>query len=224
MAFVSYQPQTFPMLVPPNWRTDRDVIRSNGTKCLNSKSLQTYLSRGQRWPVERPILYDNFAEMRGESQHGALDINCAWGTPVVSPRAGHVLTVWIYQGERRPGAGFSEKGGWYVWIEDDLGFKHYFAHMASEPLVRPGETVKAGQLIGYCGNTGNAEGGCAHLHYAVTAPNGQKFNPFQTLDRIYTAGGWRGTPLGWNSGGGVLLLLAAVGLGTWWLTTRTTRN
>lgn len=211
-----YSPQYFPLQIPSSWRASRDVIRSDGTKCPNSKSLQTYSSRGQRWPVERPILYDNFAEMRGDVQHGALDINCAYGSPIVAPRAGRVLTTWIYQGQRRPGTGHSENGGWYVWIEDDLGYRHYFAHLASRPLVRPGDRVRSRQLIGYCGNSGNAEGGCAHLHYAVTAPDGTKYNSYQVLDRIYTAGGWRGTPIS-SAAGGAFLLLAVAGIGTWWL-------
>lgn len=219
---MTYSPQYFPLQIPPSWKASRDVIRSDGTKCPNSKSLVTYTSRGQRWPIERPILYDNFGESRsGGLQHGALDINCAWGSPVVAPRASRTLTTWTYQGEVRPGVGHSEKGGWYVWLQDDLGYKHYFAHLASQPLVRSGERIQANQLLGYCGASGNAEGGCSHLHYAVTAPNGQKYNPFRELDAIYTAGRWQGTPIGFGQSWFVpVFALAGVGIAAWWLVRR----
>jgi murein DD-endopeptidase MepM/ murein hydrolase activator NlpD len=42
---------------------------------------------------------------------------------------------------------------------------HHFAHL-SKIMVKPGQYVKHGDLIGYVGNSGNSTG--AHLHYEVT--------------------------------------------------------
>ena len=69
------------------------------------------------------------------------------------------------------GAGFSERGGNFVWVDDGEGTLHYFAHMRDLPKVRSGERVVAGQLIGYLGDSGNARGR-PHLHYSVRRSSG----------------------------------------------------
>jgi murein DD-endopeptidase MepM/ murein hydrolase activator NlpD len=42
---------------------------------------------------------------------------------------------------------------------------HRLAHMKDTPLVKVGDWVKRGQLIGYCGTSGASTG--AHLHYDI---------------------------------------------------------
>ena len=44
--------------------------------------------------------------------------------------------------------------------------------------MKPGQTVKRGDVIGYVGSTGRATG--AHLHYEILA-NGKLLNPLQLL-------------------------------------------
>jgi murein DD-endopeptidase MepM/ murein hydrolase activator NlpD len=63
--------------------------------------------------------------------------------------------------------------GHHVMLKHGFGFETLYAHL-SKVLVRPGEKVKRGQVIGYVGNSGTSTG--PHLHYEVIK-NGEKVNP-----------------------------------------------
>ena len=63
--------------------------------------------------------------------------------------------------------------GHHVIIQHGYGFESLYAHM-SKVIVRPGEKVTRGQVIGYVGNTGASTG--PHLHYEVLR-NGEKVDP-----------------------------------------------
>ena len=71
----------------------------------------------------------------------------------------------------------SEKGGSgygiCVVINHGYSYKSLYAHL-SKKVVKTGQKVKRGQLIGYVGATGLAYG--SHLHYEVIK-NGQHVNP-----------------------------------------------
>lgn len=65
-----------------------------------------------------------------------------------------------------------ENGGYgnLVIVEDDKGYKHYYAHL-SRILVSEGQAVGEGATLGIAGSTGHSTG--VHLHYEVRKP-GQK--------------------------------------------------
>ena len=194
---MSYAPKVFPLMVPPGFEATRRVFRSSGTACPTNPG--GYNAAGTRWPSERPILYDAFNEDRGGQPHRAMDITCADGTPVVSPVDGVVKMSWRYNGRTLPGAGASDRGGNYAWIDGEDGHEHYFAHMR-DVRVRPGQRVVAGEVIGLCSDTGSARGSCPHLHYAAALPSGAKVNPFQKVKALFDEFGWQGTPRGWDTG------------------------
>lgn len=147
------------------------------------------------------------------SVHGALDIMAPLGAKIVAPRSGRVQGPgeWVYQGERRDGAGESRDGGWYVRIATDDGGFDYFAHMLEPPIVRPGQRVRAGQVLGKVGQSGNAAYTCPHLHYGVRDAQGRVVDPTPALTALFDAGGWVDRSVSpWVWGG---LLVGAVGLG-----------
>jgi len=92
----------------------------------------------------------------GTREHHGVDIFAARHTPVLAPSYASVTRV-----------GEGKIGGRYVWLYDSKRSMYlYFAHLETREVER-GEQVKAGQLIGTVGNTGNARSTPPHLHFGI---------------------------------------------------------
>ena len=97
---------------------------------------------------------------------GGSDLMAARGTPVVSMGGGTVSEV-MTEDPTRPG---STVGGNALVIRGDDGLDYYYAHLDGAPLIKSGDRVQPGQLLGAVGNTGNAwKGGQGetHLHIGI---------------------------------------------------------
>lgn len=88
--------------------------------------------------------------------HAAIDIYSKRGTPIVSPVAGKVIAV-------KNG----KIGGFTATIRGQDGLTYYFAHMDSMSNLKAGDTVGAGNHIGFVGNSGSAKRTKPHLHFSV---------------------------------------------------------
>ncbi|OAT83701.1 peptidase M23 [Desulfotomaculum copahuensis] len=97
--------------------------------------------------------------------HAGIDIPAPKGTPVVSAISGKVIM-----------AHYNDGFGICVEVESDSCMTLY-GHL-SGVAVYEGETVSAGQTIGYVGSTGYSTGN--HLHFGVYV-NGQPCNPLEWL-------------------------------------------
>ena len=114
---------------------------------------------------------DDFGDPRGGGSHEGNDLLAPCGTPVIAVVPG---TVSLEYGDRS-GWMVTLKGAssWYRYIHMD-GRKGAASAMAKG--LRDGSRVKAGQIISYVGNTGDAAGGPCHLHFeyhkgdAVSSP------------------------------------------------------
>lgn len=111
-------------------------------------------------PVSNYVISSPFgkrnAPLAGAStNHKGLDMACSQGTPIYATRAGTV-NIASYQ---KGGAGY------YVSISHGDGFASIYMHMLRY-VVSAGQSVTAGQLIGYVGSTGNSTG--PHLHFGVS--------------------------------------------------------
>lgn len=101
--------------------------------------------------------------------HSGIDIVAPYGTAVRAAGAGRIAYVgWNYADGADP--------AWIVVIAHSASLQTWYAHMqARVPAgIKAGAVVRAGQVIGYEGNTGRSTG--AHLHWAVRR-NGTFVNP-----------------------------------------------
>jgi len=127
--------------------------------------------------------------------HNATDIFAPKHSPIVSPVDGRIT----YVGNPQP------SWGWYIVIEDDEGYEYGFIHINNDtpgtdngnggPMnayaqdMKMGNRVFKGQLIGYVGDSGNAENTAPHLHFEIRDPNNMIVNPYDHLRNaaIYAA-------------------------------------
>jgi hypothetical protein len=103
---------------------------------------------------------DDFGAPRPGGTHEGNDLLAPCGTPTVAVVSGTVSLEW---GDR---SGWmltlTGKSSWYRYIHMDgrNGAKSAFA-----AGLKDGSHVKAGQIVAYVGNTGDAAGGPCHLHF-----------------------------------------------------------
>lgn len=96
------------------------------------------------------------------ARHNGIDIPAPYGTPIYATADGIV-------GRAQRLGGY----GNYVEINHGNEIQTRYGHM-SRFVVRPGERVKKGEVIGYVGSTGRSTGN--HLHYEVRI-EGAPVNP-----------------------------------------------
>lgn len=117
---------------------------------------------------------DTFGDPRaGGRRHEGIDIFAARGTPVLSAADAVVLR-----------AGWNNLGGNSVMVLGPGFQRFYYAHLdAYAEGLAAGALLRAGDLIGYVGNTGNAERTPPHLHFGIYAaePRWTAVNPFTLL-------------------------------------------
>ncbi|MAM05672.1 MAG: peptidase M23 [Flavobacteriales bacterium] len=95
--------------------------------------------------------------------HYGMDFSAKTGTPIYATGNGRIEKV------RKSRRGF----GNHVIINHGYGYKTLYAHM-KKYIVKKGQKVKRGEIIGYVGNTGTSV--APHLHYEVHK-NGKKLDP-----------------------------------------------
>ncbi len=123
-------------------------------------------SGGLQQPVPGPVTSNYGLRMHpilGYSRmHRGVDFLAAHGTPILAAADGRVTA-----------AGWAGGYGRQVRLSHSGGLASSYSHM-SRIAVRPGTTVRRGQVIGYVGSTGLSTG--PHLHYEMYR-NGAAINP-----------------------------------------------
>lgn len=143
---------------------------------------------GYRWPLPKGRLTQPFGRTRSGSRvmdgkpfHDGVDLATFCGDRIVAAHDGLVLAA-----SRR----YDDVIGWLgdltayyrrldakkLWstlpivvvIDDGNGYRSMYAHF-EKVVVKRGQRVRAGDLLGYEGRTGNASG--CHLHYGLFSPS-----------------------------------------------------
>ena len=146
------------------------------------------LASGYTFPVLGKSTFTNdYYAKRSSGTHHAIDIMANKHQPIVSATDGTITYVAYPQ----PSWGFM------VTIVSDGGYKYEYIHMNNDrkgtddgkggamgayaPDVKRGNRVVRGQLLGWVGDSGNAESTAPHLHFEVSRPDGKPTNPYKGL-------------------------------------------
>jgi murein DD-endopeptidase MepM/ murein hydrolase activator NlpD len=124
---------------------EKEVMLASIPAILPIKKGDFYVASGYKMRMH-PILKIN-------KFHKGMDFTAPKGTPVYASGDGK-----IYRAQR------SSTFGKVIYIDHGYGYKTIYAHL-NDMVVRRGESIKRGDLIGYVGNTGLSV--APHLHYEV---------------------------------------------------------
>jgi murein DD-endopeptidase MepM/ murein hydrolase activator NlpD len=126
------------------------------------------MSRAFVFPVAgRTTIGGPFGAYRVEGSHQGNDLFADFGTPVVAVANGTVQNV-----------GSLPISGNRLWVYADGGDEFFYAHLSSfAPTAVDGAHVDAGTVLGYVGNTGDAEPTPPHLHFEIHPQGGDAVDP-----------------------------------------------
>lgn len=123
---------------------------------------------GKTCPVGTPNGFiDSWGFPRaGGRTHEGVDIFAAHATPLYAVADGVVTSVYN-----------NTLGGLAINLVDRNGDKYYYAHLSAASAVS-GQAVRAGDVIGAVGTSGNAAGTPPHLHWQYHPGGGDAVNPY----------------------------------------------
>ena len=140
------------------------------------------------FPTDSALSFtDNYGDPRSGHSHIGIDILGPKMTPLYAAVSGYVHYIVI------PEASY----GYEIVLADDEGWTYHYIHMNNDtpgtddgnggpehayaPGLRRGVAVQKGQLIGWMGDSGNAETIASHLHFEIHAPTDEPINPYPSL-------------------------------------------
>src|SRR6266542_4436660 len=143
------------------------------------------------FPVIGRVQYvDDFGAPRGNGRHQGNDIMAPKTSPAVAAEAGKVK-YWTTSGA----------AGCMLYLYGESGTSYYYIHLNNDLTMRndnrgkcvkgvaytvkEGAKVAAGQQIAYVGDSGDANGGSAHLHFEVHPAGGRAVSPYPFLQKAY---------------------------------------
>jgi murein DD-endopeptidase MepM/ murein hydrolase activator NlpD len=121
-----------------------------------------------QWTVPVPKTVIGGFRTVARPDHDGVDLPQARNTPIVAAAAGTVVTVRCNASTPTcdvDGSPGTTGCGWYVEVRHADDVVTRYCHMVRQPSVAVGDTVLAGQPLGYVGTSGHSSG--THLHFEV---------------------------------------------------------
>ncbi|MFJ8829822.1 M23 family metallopeptidase [Micromonospora aurantiaca] len=148
-------PSAVPASPSPSPSATTPAPKKTATAKPKPKPKKTTVAKKPTWvvPMKGADITSCYGPRWG-TQHAGIDFAMPAGTPIHAAAAGTVVKA----GDVGDGYGIS------VFIDHHNGYLTHYAHQ-SRLAVAVGDTVKAGQVIGYEGSTGDSTG--PHLHFEV---------------------------------------------------------
>lgn len=165
------------------------ILICSGIPVFHAAHAQLVISREIVFPVVGAVSYsDDFGDPRSNGgTHEGNDIMGKKMMPLIAAVDGTISNV------EYPEATW----GYSISIRDKDGYQYWYLHMNNDtpgtdndkgdgffayaPDVQEGNPVVKGQLIGWMGDSGNAEATSPHLHFEIHAPTGEPFDPYLSL-------------------------------------------
>ncbi|MDY7106169.1 MAG: M23 family metallopeptidase, partial [Actinomycetota bacterium] len=143
----------------------RPPATTTTTRPPDSNTGNTTTAALDRCPVKGPVSFQDWwhAPRSGGRLHEGLDMFAPMGAPVVAPVSGTVMHTEY------------PLGGKVFRMWGDNGWFYYGAHLSG--FAADG-WVSAGTVIGYVGDSGNAQGTSPHLHFEAHPVQGTPVNPY----------------------------------------------
>lgn len=158
-------------VTPPSSQAERIRREAEIVALIYSMSAPEWLGDGGFVAPHPAEAWPNFGQRRLtnnvlSSVHGGVDLKVPWGEPIRAANRGRVvLASPLYL------------SGKSVIIDHGLGVFSFYCHL-SKLLVRRGDMVAKGTVIGKCGSTGRSSG--PHLHWAMRAAD-SRVDPYAML-------------------------------------------
>ena len=185
--YATLQGDEYSTLMTDSWKSIDNLARKAYATTLSLDQLQILAKNKERmsfaipaiWPIDRTQLewFYSFG-MRARhpiyktrKMHKGVDMSCKRGVPVYA--TGDAIVQMTDEGMRRRGYGRQ------ILLNHEFGYQTRYAHL-NKILVKEGERVTRGQLIGEGGSTGGSTG--PHLHYEVIYM-GRHVNPVNYFNR-----------------------------------------
>jgi murein DD-endopeptidase MepM/ murein hydrolase activator NlpD len=128
--------------------------------------------RGKVCPTKNFWLGAGWGADRGRRTHMGMDFGGKRGTPIFAVEAGRINRTKK-----------QSNGALQIVLNGKSGSKYYYGHM-DKVLIKAGQRIKRGQIIGRMGDTGSP--GQVHLHFEYwrSGRESDAVNPIKLLKRI----------------------------------------
>lgn len=141
------------------------------------------------FPIIGDVSYsDTFGACRGSGcsrTHNGVDMMAPKMTPIVAVKDGTVGWMHDEQGGKCCAMALKHDDGWQSWYihmnNDTPGTDDGQGWGFADGIIT-GAHVRAGQLLGWVGDSGNAENTAPHLHFELHEPDGTVVNPTPHVD------------------------------------------